>query len=53
MVRIAPRGASAGHFQIPPPNTAVDFYLAPGRLNLINLPSSTTSQVFQVYAAGQ
>ena len=35
-------GVSQINFQIPPPNAVIDFYLAPGALNSINLPASTT-----------
>jgi uncharacterized protein (TIGR03437 family) len=43
-------GASQVNFQVP---AALDFYLAPGGLDSLNLPSSTASQVFKVYVAGQ
>jgi uncharacterized protein (TIGR03437 family) len=46
-------GTSQVNFQVPPPNTATDFYLAASSQNPINLASSATSQVFGVYVAGQ
>jgi uncharacterized protein (TIGR03437 family) len=43
-------GATQINFLVP---SNASLYLAPGGLNSIGLPASTTSQVFQVYVASQ